>query len=312
MDSLDHSSPGGQRAACRILKAQGLSIGQIATRLKLTRAQVEMFLAEEFFVPSVARAAKPTTKKAQANNSSNKKRSFYDFGLNKGLGKNQRGGDSRRDLEGLVRKEYSEVDKFQKLIFKTEVRYGRNRGKFHNPYDFNKYVGFIDRSKQYADPNLSLSRKFEMLREDYVAAPGALPIERAFELIATTTAEIASSGEGAGAIALPNKAPAIWTEAKLSGDTPPAFIQRHYGPWLGKGLTRPDIKRLDGQLYVALSNWLRKNEMPHDLDLPTLKEMNDRLVSDVRAGKRPVVGEMTAREHSRLVGAIHRRKGRNE
>lgn len=84
---------------------------------------------------------------------------------------------------------------------------------------------------------------------------------------------------------LPEKAPALWAEAKEPGDTPPAFIQRHYAPWLGQGLTRADVRHLDPQLYMALSNWLRKNELPEGFDLPTTKEKNDRWVQRVQSGE---------------------------
>jgi hypothetical protein len=84
--------------------------------------------------------------------------------------------------------------------------------------------------------------------------------------------------------ALPTVAPAIWASAKQAGDTPPVFIKRHYEPWLGKGLARPDIKRLDKGLYDSLNNWLRHNEMPADVDLPTLKEKNDRWAERLAPG----------------------------
>lgn len=71
---------------------------------------------------------------------------------------------------------------------------------------------------------------------------------------------------------LPEKAPALWAEAKEPGDTPPTFIQRHYAPWLDKGLTRADVRHLDPQLYMALANWLRKNELPEGFNLPTKSE----------------------------------------
>lgn len=70
---------------------------------------------------------------------------------------------------------------------------------------------------------------------------------------------------------LPEQAPTRWAEAKEPGDTPPVFIQRHYAPWLGKGLTRADVRHLDPQLSMALSNWQRKHELPEGFDklLPT-------------------------------------------
>lgn len=71
---------------------------------------------------------------------------------------------------------------------------------------------------------------------------------------------------------LPDKAPALWTKDKQPGDTPPDFIQRHYGCWIGKGFARNDLRRLDPQLYRALYNWQRTNKLPEGLDLPTKSE----------------------------------------
>lgn len=46
------------------------------------------------------------------------------------------------------------------------------------------------------------------------------------------------------------------------------FIRRVYAPFIGKGLTRKHLS-VDPSLYTALANWLRKNDLPDDLDLPT-------------------------------------------
>lgn len=71
---------------------------------------------------------------------------------------------------------------------------------------------------------------------------------------------------------LPEKAPALWAEAKQPGDTPPIFIQRHYAPWLGKGFTQADLRHLDPQCEMALRNWRRKNQDPEWFNLPTKHE----------------------------------------
>lgn len=81
--------------------------------------------------------------------------------------------------------------------------------------------------------------------------------------------------------ALPDVAPALWAKDKRAGETPPDFIRRVYEPWIGKGLARSDLRGLDPQLYMALANWLRKNEMPGDIDLPTVKQVNDRWVEKI-------------------------------
>jgi len=61
--------------------------------------------------------------------------------------------------------------------------------------------------------------------------------------------------------ALPEKAPELWVERDLNRrENAPQFIRRVYAPWLGKGLARKDISRLDGDLYKALSVWLSRHK----------------------------------------------------
>lgn len=79
---------------------------------------------------------------------------------------------------------------------------------------------------------------------------------------------------------LPEKAPALWKDDKQHGDTPVTFIKRHYEPWLGKGLSRPDIKRLDPSLYTSIANWLKRNTFPDDFALPTKSEAINANLSD--------------------------------
>lgn len=71
---------------------------------------------------------------------------------------------------------------------------------------------------------------------------------------------------------VPEKAPALWAEAKQPGDTPPAFIQHHYAPWMNKGFTQADLRHLDPQCEMALRNWRRKNKDPEWFNLPTKHE----------------------------------------
>ncbi|WP_426030922.1 hypothetical protein [Caulobacter sp. DWP3-1-3b2] len=134
----------------------------------------------------------------------------------------------------------------------------------------------------------SLDERYQLLDRFTASYPG-LPISAyvrklfpEHEIYAEDNLRV--EGHPEGVEALPSNAPALWISEKKPGDSPPAFIKRHYAPWLGKGLARPDIKRLDPQLYVALNNWLRNNEMPADLDLPTLKEKNDRWAERVLPG----------------------------
>ena len=114
-------------------------------------------------------------------------------------------------------------------------------------------------------------------------------------------------------VALPSEAPATWKADKLAGDTPPEFIKRVYGEWLGKGLDRPTVRRLDPSLGQALDNWLRKNDMPPDVDLPTAKERNAREIEHLRAASgtgdiKDVLGSFTLREAQRIEANIRRHK----
>lgn len=78
-------------------------------------------------------------------------------------------------------------------------------------------------------------------------------------------------------LTMPATAPANWLDRANRDENPVEFIRRVYGPWLGKGLSRPSIRRLDKSLYLALYRFLANGGIwPTDLDLPTKKQQNDR------------------------------------
>ena len=108
---------------------------------------------------------------------------------------------------------------------------------------------------------------------------------------------------------LPTQAPEIY-QGRRGPDTPPEFVQRVYGQWLGRGLTRAHIRNLDPKLYTAIDNWLKKPgcDWPSDVDLPTLKEQNDRDVARLSTGDGlEILGRFTGKEAARLGAAISRR-----
>lgn len=86
--------------------------------------------------------------------------------------------------------------------------------------------------------------------------------------------------------ALPDKAPELWVERDLNRrENAPQFIRRVYGGWLGRGLARKDIGRLDGDLYKALSVWLSRHKddeiaqlLPSQSD--KIDELIDRLAGE--------------------------------
>jgi hypothetical protein len=113
---------------------------------------------------------------------------------------------------------------------------------------------------------------------------------------------------------LPTEAPEIY-QGLRGPETPPQFVQRVYGEWLGHGLTRAHIRNLDPKLYTAIDNWLKKPgcEWPADVDLPTLKEQNSRWAERVQSeGLANVLGDASPsfalKEAARLNGVLQRRR----
>ncbi len=112
---------------------------------------------------------------------------------------------------------------------------------------------------------------------------------------------------------LPNTPPELY--AGLRGpETPPAFVARVYGEWLGHGLTRAHIRKLDSKLSVAIDNWLSRpgNQWPAEVDLPTKAEQTSRDLDALRSRAPdgrigPALGDFTAREAGRIRSAIQRR-----
>jgi hypothetical protein len=87
---------------------------------------------------------------------------------------------------------------------------------------------------------------------------------------------ITAGASATPALSIPQLAPAKWLERKNKDETPLDFIRRGYAPWLGKGLSKPDIRRLDRSLYLAIYTWTRAGGViPPDFDLPTRKQVND-------------------------------------
>jgi hypothetical protein len=112
---------------------------------------------------------------------------------------------------------------------------------------------------------------------------------------------------------LPSAAPETY-QGLAGPETPPEFVQRVYGPWLGHGLTRAHIRKLDWTLYQAIINWLSRpqNSWPADVDLPTKAEQ---ITRDLEALKESApdgrialaLAGLTSREAGRIRGAIQRR-----
>jgi hypothetical protein len=122
-----------------------------------------------------------------------------------------------------------------------------------------------------------------------------------------------SIGNARPGVEVPTEAPETY-QGLRGPETPPQFVKRVYGPWLGQGLTRADIRKLDPKLSVAITNWLSRpgNEWPADVDLPTKAEQNERLLSAGPDAIREHLGKFTGqealREAARINAAAHYRK----
>lgn len=104
----------------------------------------------------------------------------------------------------------------------------------------------------------------------------------------------------------PEKAPLVWKRDRLPDEDPPSFIRRAYGPWIGNGLGKHDIRHLDFRLYEAVYTWRRVNEWPEDLPLPTIKEKVSRRLEALERGASEGFS-LGPRDIQSLASAVQRR-----
>lgn len=77
-------------------------------------------------------------------------------------------------------------------------------------------------------------------------------------------------------ISFPSKAPQLWVNRDPAlKESPAIFTRRVYGPWIGMGLTRPQLRALDDALYHALSVWEHRHPEDAVTELPTLAQVID-------------------------------------
>lgn len=80
---------------------------------------------------------------------------------------------------------------------------------------------------------------------------------------------------------LPDHAPMLYMDRTSRGQTIVEFMRAVWLPWIQSGLlTRPDLRRLDPQAYMAMANWLRRQEWPADLPIPTKSQTVTAELSD--------------------------------
>lgn len=79
---------------------------------------------------------------------------------------------------------------------------------------------------------------------------------------------------------LPSTAPTYWADRNPEGAMNPAeFTRAIYGRWIGNGLTRQQLRKLDYPLYRALSVWESRHPDDRIKELPTITEVVDRKIA---------------------------------
>lgn len=132
---------------------------------------------------------------------------------------------------------------------------------------------------------------------DRRALESLIQLQTRMRVVASSNAELGG---------LPTKPPARWLDRQDRQESPIDFIRREYSSWLGRGLSRPHIRKLDKSLYAALCNWTSEHgKLPDDLDLPTRKEINDRRLEEIGYASGGPSAEQ--REALRLYHAARRR-----
>jgi hypothetical protein len=108
---------------------------------------------------------------------------------------------------------------------------------------------------------------------------------------------------------LPEEAPELFKGnrgGKKGGEPIDQFLRRVWGRYMEAGLlTRSDLKRLDMSAYQGLSNWLRTNELPEDIKIPTKSEAIDAEYGIQNLSIEEIKAQML--EHARLSTILRQR-----
>ncbi|MEQ1671524.1 MAG: hypothetical protein ABL893_11750 [Hyphomicrobium sp.] len=140
------------------------------------------------------------------------------------------------------------------------------------------FPGDVDRARRlYAAHKAMLHSLKEAAREFDLAPPEQRAVLGA---LLTALPDAVPAGQ-----TLPSQAPELWTKRDLNlRENAPQFVRRVYAAWLGRGLARKDLAKLDDDLYKALAVWLSRH--PDDeigRMLPPQSEMIDGIIERLSA-----------------------------
>ena len=107
-------------------------------------------------------------------------------------------------------------------------------------------------------------------------------------------------------LALPKSAPQAWADRDLTAKVSPvAFARQVYKAWLGRGLTRQHLNKIDPSLYRAISVWETRHPDDRLTEVPTLSETIDQRIASL-------AGEFSEEELRRLGSTLQTRQRRTK
>lgn len=173
--------------------------------------------------------------------------------------------NSVRGQLGKLRREFNQIDTGGDNSFGASIS--------------GKYNASVDIEQGLESLLIAHNVKPRKVRDDLVRTFASL-VERA------RTGEdishfVAAANVSPSAPPLPEKAPKLYSDRADRSMNILEFLMDSsgWGPWVRHGaLSRPDLKRLDFNGYVALQNWLKKNTLPEGVEIPTRSESIDRLL----------------------------------
>lgn len=217
--------------------------------------------------------------------------------------------------------------KFQFSPFDTRELDFFERGRLLYGYP-STYIAIPDKTDEYDALRDALFRALESVLHESPLSPNQQAeligetIRKVEDLRSANATSIVSRGRADfDASPMPATPPALWVQDR--GKVPDSdtgrqrlenageFTRRVYGPWLGKGMTRNLLRKLDNSLLQALYRTYGTN-LPDDIPLPTKKDENSLWVARVEEeGLTAVIPEgspeFVLKEAQRLLSARQRR-----
>jgi hypothetical protein len=74
---------------------------------------------------------------------------------------------------------------------------------------------------------------------------------------------------------LPLAPPELWSKRTDRAESPVGFVRRVYAPYIGHGFTRPDLRKLDPELYRAVTVWEHRHPEDRMTEIPKKSEVID-------------------------------------